>query len=46
MHNLAGLLAAGRGVSIDNEAAAQWAIKAIQRNNALTIEQMRTNGAA
>ena len=46
MHNLAGFLAEGRGVSIDTEAAAQWAIKAIQRNNAFTIEQMRTNGAA
>ena len=46
MHNLAGLLAAGRGVRTDTEEAAQWAIKAIQRKNAFTIEQMRTNSAA
>ena len=46
MHNLAGLLAAGRGVTADNEEAAQWVIKAIERKNAFTIEQMRTNGAA
>ena len=46
MHNLAGLLAAGRGVKADNEEAALWAIRAIQRNNTFTIEQMRTNGAA
>ncbi|HEX2448964.1 MAG TPA: caspase family protein [Methyloceanibacter sp.] len=46
MHNLAGLLAAGRGVRTDTEEAAQWAIKAIQRKNTSTIEQMRTNSAA
>jgi TPR repeat protein len=46
MHNLAGLLAAGRGVKVDNEEAAQWVIRAIARKNAFTLEQMRTNSVA
>lgn len=46
MHNLAGLLAAGRGVKADSEEAALWVSRAIARNNAFTIEQMRTNSVA